>query len=175
MPRALRFTLKTGTSETQFGLTPFHDESEVLLREALKLPVIQALYSLSRDLYGDHDYSAIIPPDDLTHVVEAIDPDRAFGSDRVLAEQLTTFRDALLQHARNRDLSVTAWLSRDRTDAPAFSHDVTRTPSIDINAFIAEARQQELIALADAGQGASAVRLAIRETAAAYRNMLQLH
>lgn len=39
--------------------------------------------------------------------------------------------------------------------------------NIDPNKFISEERQRELIELADTGFGASAVRMAIRETAAA--------
>lgn len=47
--------------------------------------------------------------------------------------------------------------------------------SINPNEYIGEERQQELIALADAGNGASAVRLAIRETVVAFRRRMHMH
>lgn len=47
--------------------------------------------------------------------------------------------------------------------------------SIDPNDYIGEERQQELIGLADAGNGASAVRLAIRETVVAFRRQMHMH
>ncbi|WP_293811810.1 hypothetical protein [uncultured Bosea sp.] len=64
--------------------------------------------------------------------------------------------------------------TKNRTDN-AEQPDIDETLSINPDHYIGEERQQELIALADAGNGASAVRLAIREAVAAFRRQMLLH
>jgi hypothetical protein len=90
--------------------------------------------------------------------------------DAAMRASLIEFRDAVIAAAADPSLRIHFAIGV--AVGMEVDEDAMR---IDPNRYLTPLRQQELIDLADAGQGASAVCLAVRETAAAFGRQLHLH
>lgn len=167
MSRQIRVTVATARKATAIDLSPQHACNEAVMRSVFRSEEY-AVAVRSRE-----DMSIALPK--LTMIgrlrnfelcASILDVQR----DNALRSGLIAFRDAVLEAAHDETLTITFAIG-----VAIFGGVDEDALRIDPDRYLSPIRQQELIGLADAGQGASAVRLAVRETAASFSRQLQLH
>lgn len=167
MTRQMRLTIATARSAVSVDLAPRQACNEAVIHRIFRSEPFDSAYG-SRE-----EASAELPTRKL------IDRMRNFQlcagildirKDDALRSGLIAFRDAVLDAAHDASLKITVEIGL--SVCTQVDEDALR---IDPDKYVSPLRQQELIDLADAGQGASAVRLAVREAAASFGRQLHMH
>lgn len=167
MTRHIRLTVETSHTKTILDMAPQHACNERVIQDVFRSPEFSLAYR-SRE-----DASVGLPAQTLVNRMRGFELCASIldiQRDSALRSSLIEFRDAVLKAAHDPTLKITFAIG------VAVGSDIDDNAlRIDPDRYLTPLRQQELIGLADAGQGASAVRLAIRETAAAFGRQLHLH
>ncbi|PZR93509.1 MAG: hypothetical protein DI537_10340 [Stutzerimonas stutzeri] len=167
MPRYIRLAVQTDRTETVIDLASQHSCNQHVIRSVFRSPNFDIIYD--KDVEDTIDLS----PQTLVNRLRNFELSASIldiRDDAALRSALIQFRDVILADARDSSLRIR--LSVGPSIGCSVDEEAMR---IDPDRYLTPLRQQELVGLADAGQGASAVRLAIRETAAAFSRQLHLH
>lgn len=167
MTRQIRLTVETSRTKLVLDMAPQHACNERLIQDVFRSPEFSLAYR-SRE-----DASVGLPVQTIVNRMRGFELCASIldiQRDTALRSSLIEFRDAVLAAAQDPSLRITFAIGV--SVGPDIDEDALR---VDPDRYLTPLRQQELVGLADAGQGASAVRLAIRETAAAFSRQLHLH
>ncbi|MFC5505392.1 hypothetical protein [Bosea massiliensis] len=167
MTRNIRLTVETSRKAVVIDMAPRHACNEQVIQDVFRSPEFSLAYRS-----GD-DASVSLPVQTMVNRMRGFELCARIldiQRDAAMRVSLIEFRDAVLDAAGDPSLRIHFGIGNGVV--PEVDEEAMR---IDPNRYLTPLRQQELIDLSDAGQGASAVRLAIRETAAAFSRQLHLH
>lgn len=167
MTRQIRLTVETSRTKIVLDMAPLHACNERVIQDVFRSPEFSLVYR-SRE-----DESVGLPAQTIVNRMRNFELCASIldiQRDNALRSTLIEFRDAVLTAAHDPALKINFAIG------VAVGQDVGEDAMrVNPDRYVTPLRQQELVGLADAGQGASAVRLAIRETAEAFSRQLHLH
>lgn len=167
MTRQIRLTVETSRTKAILDIAPQHAGNEQAIQDVFRSPEFSLVYR-SRD-----EACVGLPVQTMVNRLRGFELCARIldiQKDNALRSSLIEFRDAVLNAAHDPSLKITFAIGI--AVGAGVDEEAMR---VDPDRYLTPLRQQELVGLADSGQGASAVRLAIRETAAAFSRQLHLH
>lgn len=167
MTRNIRLTVETSRRSVIIDMAPQHACNEQVIQDVFRSPEFSLVYR------GSEDATVSLPVQTMVNRMRGFELCARIldiQRDAAMRASLIEFRDTVLAAARDPSLRIHFAIGI--AVGSEIDEDALR---IDPDRYLTPLRQQELVGLADAGQGASAVRLAIRETAAAFSRQLHLH
>jgi hypothetical protein len=167
MTRQIRLTVETARKTVTFDLASKHPCNERIMTDVFSSPAYYGACRSQEDTTVEISANMMVERLRESVLCASI---MDIQNDDPLRASLIMYRDAVLDASQDPSLKLRFAIGY-AVCAPIDEEALRLNP----DRYVSPLRQQELIELADSGQGASAVRLAIRETAAAFRQQLHLH